>query len=91
MARGRIRVPAAVNGLVGLKPCRGRITFAPDLVDFWFGGAQFFAVSKTVRDTAAMLDAVKGSLPGEPYQLPSPGRSYLSEVKAGGRKSADRL
>jgi amidase len=82
---GSIRVPAAVNGLVGLKPCRGRITFAPDLVDFWFGGAQFFAVSKTVRDTAAMLDAVKGSLPGEPYQLPSPGRSYLSEVKAGGR------
>jgi amidase len=82
---GSIRVPAAVNGLVGLKPCRGRMTFAPDLVDFWYGGAQFFAVSRTVRDTAAMLDAVKGSLPGEPYHLPSPERSYLSEVKAGVR------
>ena len=67
------------------------MTFAPDLVDFWFGGAQFFAVSKTVRDTAAMLDAVKGSLPGEPYQLPTPERSYLSERQGGRAQSADRL
>src|SRR5262249_37748847 len=42
-------------------------------------------VSRTVRDTAAMLDAVKGSLPGEPYHMASPERSYLDEVKAGGR------
>ncbi|QEX18645.1 amidase [Hypericibacter terrae] len=82
---GSIRVPAAVNGLVGLKPSRGRMTFAPDYVDFWYGGALFFCVSRTVRDSAAMLDAVKGSLPGEPYQTPSPERSYLDEVTAGGR------
>lgn len=82
---GSIRVPAAINGLVGLKPSRGRMTFAPDLVDFWYGGALFFAVSRTVRDSAAMLDAVKGSLPGEPYHMAAPERSYLDEVKTGGR------
>ncbi|HWA43118.1 MAG TPA: amidase [Hypericibacter adhaerens] len=82
---GSIRVPAAINGLVGLKPSRGRMTFGPDFVDFWYGGAQFFCVSRTVRDSAAMLDALKGSLPGEPYHMASPERSYLDEVRAGGR------
>lgn len=80
---GSIRVPAAINGLVGLKPSRGRITFGPDLVDFWFGGALFFCVSRTVRDSAAMLDALAGALPGEPYAKPLPERSYLEQATAG--------
>ena len=87
---GSNRVPAAVNGLVGLKPCRGRITFAPDLVDFWFGGAQFFAVSKTVRDAAAMLDAVKGSLPGEPFRVRlAPGALILARSRRAGGNLRD--
>ena len=83
---GSIRVPAAINGLVGLKPSRGRITFAPDFVDFWFGGALFFCVSRTLRDSAAMLDALAGALPGEPYGKPLPSRPYLEEAQA--RRSA---
>lgn len=83
---GSIRVPAAINGLVGLKPSRGRITFAPDATDFWFGGALFFALSRSVRDTAAMLDALAGALPGEPYAKPVPEQPYLQEVERGTRR-----
>jgi amidase len=80
---GSIRVPAAINGLVGLKPSRGRITFAPDAADFWHGGAHFFCVSRSVRDSAAFLDSQEGALPGDPYNTPRPAASYLSEVTRG--------
>ena len=76
-AAGSIRVPASYNGLVGLKPSRGRVTLGPDNCDFFYGGAQVLCVSRTVRDTAAFLDVVAGSLPGEPYSLPLPAELYL--------------
>ncbi len=79
---GSIRIPAALNGLVGLKPSRGRITHGPMMVDFWYGAAVFLCVSRTVRDTAAYLDAVGGSLPGEPYGLDMPASSYSSLLGA---------
>ena len=75
---GSIRVPAANNGLIGLKPSRGRVTMGPDQVDYWYGGAVFLCISRSVRDTAAYLDAVCGALPGEPYALAKPDRPYLS-------------
>ncbi len=77
---GSIRVPASHCGLVGLKPSRGRVSLAPAIVDFWYGGALFFCISRSVRDTAAYLDVVGGSLPGEPYYSSKREEPYISEV-----------
>ncbi|MDV3128408.1 amidase [Mycobacterium sp. 21AC1] len=77
---GSIRVPAAINGLVGLKISRGRTTLGPGVVDLWSGSAVFNCVTRTVRDTAAYLDAVGGALPGEPYALAMPRVSFLESA-----------
>ena len=79
---GSIRVPAAHCGLFGLKPARGRISLAPAMVDFWYGGATIHCVSLSVRDSAALLDVTAGALPGEPYGLPRPTRPFRDEVGA---------
>ena len=79
---GSIRVPAANCGLVGLKPARGRISLAPIAVDYWYGGAVIFGISRTVRDSALLLDVLASDVPGEPYRLPRPPRSFSAEVGA---------
>lgn len=78
---GSIRVPAANCGLVGLKPARGRISLQPLAVDYWYGGAVIFGVSRSVRDTALLLDILQGGSPGEPYRLPDPRQPFLNEVR----------
>jgi amidase len=82
---GSIRVPAAACGLVGLKPSRGRVTVGPDYADPLLGLAVEFGLSRTVRDTAALLDAVHGAEPGERYLLPAPAQRYTASVAEGSK------
>ncbi len=79
---GSIRNPASQCGLVGLKPTRGRISLGPDVGEMWAGMTFEFVVSRSVRDTAAMLDCVHGFMPGDPYGAVPPARPYAEEVGA---------
>jgi amidase len=83
---GSIRIPASACGLVGLKPSRGRVTAGPDMGEIMAGTLQEFVLSRTVRDTAVMLDAVSAPAPGDPFVITQPSRPYSQEVGAPNEK-----
>ena len=77
---GSTRVPASECGLVGLKSTRSRVSLGPEYGEVWQGLVNEHVVTRSVRDTAAILDAIAGPMPGDPYFATPPTRPFLEEV-----------
>ena len=77
---GSIRIPASECGLVGLKPSRGRVSHGPDAGELASGLAIEGAVTRSVRDSAVILDAISGPMPGDPYTAPPFARPLREEL-----------
>ncbi|QKT07509.1 amidase [Gordonia sp. X0973] len=83
---GSIRIPAACNGLVGLKPSRGLAPYGPQRGESMFGMATEGVVARTVRDTAGLMDVIVGRTPFADYQAAMPSRKFAEAIKKKPRK-----
>ncbi len=77
---GSIRIPASCCGVVGLKPSRGRVTFAPVMGEAWAGFATNGPIARSVRDVALLLDVMAGAIDGDPYMAPPPAKPFSAAV-----------
>ena len=77
---GSIRIPAGCTGLFGMKPSRGRTPMGPATTEGWNGQSTVHAVSRSVRDNAALLDATHGREIGSRYVAPEPDSTFLSAL-----------
>ncbi|WP_040808401.1 amidase [Nocardia concava] len=77
---GSLRYPASACGVFGFKPTRARVSLAPLYGDVINGLAVEHAITRSVRDSAALLDATAGAEPGDPYLAPAPARPFAEEV-----------
>ncbi len=81
-AGGSIRIPASCCGVFGLKPTRARNPLGPHYGDIFTGLAVEHALTRSVRDSATILDVTSGADPGDPYCAPPPARPFIQEVGA---------
>src|SRR3954447_3707563 len=79
---GSIRIPASCCGLVGLKPSRGRVSWAPQWTEAAMGFATDGCLSRTVLDTAVALDLISGYEPGDSFLVPEPSRPFADTARA---------
>jgi amidase len=84
---GSIRGPSSNCGVVGLKPSRGRLTYAPHLGEGWGGFATRGPIARSVRDVAMMLDVLAGPAIGDPYWAPPPARPFAEAPAAAPKRN----